>query len=119
MERDDLFIYFGDLPINLGELGEIADMSITDAFQAIIDNGYLGKEVEGTPWYELIKPGCFSLDPIPDPEDTLLYSLWSARHDAEAEYANAVREGTATTEMRDNLSQLSRDYHAAKKLSTP
>jgi hypothetical protein len=116
---DHLFIYIGDKAFTLKQLGAAADMRLDKGFQHIIDQGLLGEELKGVPWYEVICSSGLKLEAQPTEEETLLHALHTRWQDAEHQCMELDREGKLTAEDTQAMLKLKRDYDTAKKLSKP
>lgn len=99
----------------LGDLGDAADLRIDKAMQHIIDQGLLGEEYKGQPWYQ-----AFDIDVEaqrhPDDDDELCYALFKKYDDYLKECANRTPEGTLTEQERDELEVLRNNWIMAEKL---
>lgn len=114
---DHIFIIIGDRPFSLKDLGPAADMRIDKAMQSIIDQGLLGDELKGRPWYEIIKSSGMELEMQPSEEDTLLHTMYQRYNDALLRCKELSRTGELTEAHKDEVVKLRRDWKAAEKLS--
>lgn len=114
---DHIFIIIGDRPFSLKDLGPAADMRIDKAMQSIIDQGLLGEELKGRPWYEIIKSSGMELEMQPSEEDTLLHTMYQRYNDALLRCKELSRSGELTEAHKDEVVKLRRDWKAAEKLS--
>jgi hypothetical protein len=116
---DHLFVYIGDHAFTLKQLGPAADMRFDEAFQYIIDQGLLGEELVGTPWFKVIKSSGISAEAYPEEDEELLFSLHSRWKAAERNCMELDHKGELKPEDTSAMMKLRREYEVAKKLSRP
>lgn len=116
---DQIFLFIGDKAFTLKDLGPAADLRIDKAMQSILDQGLLGPEYVGKPWYEVIKSSGFQLECAPNEEDTLQHSLYQRYQEALDHCKERNSLGTLTQEDKDVMLKLRRDWEAATKLAKP
>lgn len=114
---DHLFIYIGDRAFTLAQLGSAADKRIDQGFQDIIDQGLLGEELKGTPWYNVIRSSGLRLLSSPDESDQLLWNLYQQWKEAESRCITLSVQGTIRDEDIEEMLRLKRKYDVANKLS--
>lgn len=114
---DHIFIIIGDRPFSLKDLGPAADMRIDKAMQSIIDQGLLGEELKGRPWYEIIKSSGMELEAHPSEDDTLVYTMFQRYNEALLRCKELSKAGELTEAHKDEVVKLRRDWKAAEKLS--
>lgn len=116
---DHIFIIIGDRAFTLKDLGPAADMRIDKAMQSIIDQGLLGEELKGRPWYEIIKSSGMQLEMEPTEDDELVYTLYQRYNDALLKCKELSKAGELTQEHKSELMKLRQTWRAAEKLSRP
>ena len=116
---DHIFIIIGDHAFTLKDLGPIADMRIDKAMQSIIDQGLLGEELKGRPWYEIIKSSGMQLEMEPNEDDELVHALYHRYNDAMLKCKELSKTGDLTQEHKDEMIKLRREWRAVEKLSRP
>jgi hypothetical protein len=99
----------------IGDLGPAADMRIDKAMQSILDQGLLGEQYKGQPWYQVFEIDV-EAESHPDDEDVLCYSLFKKYDDYLKECANAHPDGKLSDEERDTLQVLRNNWRMAEKL---
>jgi hypothetical protein len=116
---NNIFMFIGDKAFTLKELGPIADMGLSKAFQAIMDNGLLGEEYVGLRWHDVIRSSGISLDTGPAADDEFLTPLYE-KYKAELDICKELSErDELTEEAKEKMLKYRRDYMAAKKLTLP
>lgn len=113
----NIFMFIGGYSFTLEDLGPAADMKLPQAMQYIIDNGMLGEEHKGTPWYHLISSAGMNLEMEPTPDETLQYTLFQKYDAALDECRELNRQGLLTQAHKDNMEKLRKDWKAAEKLA--
>lgn len=114
---DRVFLIIGDKAFTLKDLGPAADMRIDKAMQSILDQGLLGAEYVGQPWFNVIKSSGLQLECAPTEEETLQYALYQKYEEALMACKEANKAGTLTQEAKDNMMKLRRDWESATKLA--
>ena len=114
---DYIFLFIGDKPFTLKDLGPAADMRFDKAFQDIIDRGLLGAELVGKPWHEVIKSSGLRMDMLPQEEDVLQYTLFQKYDTALLACKELNARGELTQAHKDELEQLRKDWQTAEKLA--
>lgn len=114
---DHIFLIIGDKALTLKDIGAAADMRLDAGFQSIIDQGLLGPEYVGVPWYKVIKTSAMQLESAPEPGNALLYTLYE-RYRVHLNHCRELSaDGTLTQEDKDLLIKLRKDWRAAEKLA--
>jgi hypothetical protein len=116
---DRIFLFIGDQAFTLKDLGPAADMRIDKAIQSILDQGLLGPELIGVPWYDVIKSSDLQLESQPSEEDILQYSLFKRYREELERCRNLNKLGTLTQADKDKMLQLRRDWESVTKLAKP
>lgn len=113
---DRIFLFIGDHAFTLADLGPAADMRIDKAMQSILDQGLLGAEYEGVPWFEVIKSSGLKLEAAPSEEQVLQYEL-HARYEVALNHCKELNErGELTQADKDQMIKLRKEWQAAEKL---
>ncbi len=107
----DHTIIIGNQALAISELGDIADMRIDQAMQALVDRGYVPAE-KGTPWYKVFEPGAIFLAGPDKESGELIAHLWEAFHEAEKRFLS-----DKTDDNRSKLNDALREYQMARKLT--
>jgi hypothetical protein len=114
---DHILFFIADSVFTLKELGPMADMPISQGFQALVDSGMLGQGFVGRPWHEIIKSSSINLEVPPEEDDVFLTPLFQKYQAERARCEELSRQGQLTQEDKDVLLKVRREYKAAKKLS--
>lgn len=114
---DRIFLFIGDQAFTLNELGPAADLRIDRAMQSIIDQGLLGSDLIGVPWYNVIKGSSLLLEQRPSEDEVLQYSLYEKYQKALDHCRDLNCAGKLTQADKDEMLQLRRDWEAATKLA--
>lgn len=123
IKRGDTFVWINNHPYNMEELGDIADMGIFEAFEAMFERGYFGVYPQEYSFLDFMKDnptnkmlsflGVDAGDPpMVDDAHTRLCAY-------EDQLGEQIRSGEPMRDdQREQLDQLMRDFLMMKKLST-
>lgn len=116
--RDNhIFLIIGDKAFTLEDLGPAADMRIDHAMQSIIDQGLIGEDIIGRPWFEIIKSSNLKLESEPPEADELNHALYMRYNDALKNCKELSRKGELTDAHKGEVMQFYKEWKAAEKLS--
>jgi hypothetical protein len=117
-DNDDAILFFiGGKPLTLKDIGPAADMPIAAAMQSIVDQGIIGSQHVGKPWFEVIKSSGFKLERVPDEDEILQHALYQPYKAALDLCKEKSLAGTLLQSDRDNMVRLRRAWQAATKLA--
>lgn len=116
---DRIFLFIGGKAFTMKDLGPAADMRIDQAMQSILDQGLLGSEFVGQPWYEVIKSSGFQMECAPSEDETLQHSLYQKYQEAKEHCKELNVLGTLTQTDKDHMMILRKNWEAATKLAKP
>ena len=113
-------IFSNDKAYSLNDLGPIADMPLQEGLQAIIDNGFMGDDLRGTPWYNVFTIDLFDVQKVYDSTDIEPVATMRDRYvEKVKQYEEAVEANQDASELFKEVMYARKSWQASKKLSTP